>query len=319
MSTLSPVHSQPFSSASSEELRRATALASAEHTDKTNSDSANEQSFSFSDFLSIINPLQHIPVVGSIYRAITGDTIKPAARVIGGMLFGGPAGLVTSAFNAMVEQTKGKDLGEQAIALVLPDKSAPSPTEPAPQFAAVTEPQPPADANSPAAVQPMVAEDNPISPASAPRGFLSRNPPPGMVNAFAPDRTLGGSLLRGPNAPTNGAAAQPGRTIADYRSFSGRPLPVVDTSRTAPSQSAQIRLQPSVPLAERPRFQPETSPSSREGAAAEPAVAAPTETVGTGTPQAPANDWFTAAMSRGLDRYREQHRQSAPIRIDTSL
>jgi hypothetical protein len=149
MSTLSPVHSQPLSSAASEELRRATARVSGEQTDNTSTDSASEQSFSFSDFLSIINPLQHIPVVGSIYRAITGDTIKPAARVIGGMLFGGPAGLVTSAFNAMVEQTKGKDLGEQALALVLPDKSAPSPMEPAAQFAAATAPQPSADATPP--------------------------------------------------------------------------------------------------------------------------------------------------------------------------
>jgi hypothetical protein len=30
---------------------------------------------SFGDVLSALNPLQYLPVVGSIYRAVTGDTI----------------------------------------------------------------------------------------------------------------------------------------------------------------------------------------------------------------------------------------------------
>ena len=33
--------------------------------------------FTFLDMLDIINPLQHIPVVSTLYRAITGDTIEP--------------------------------------------------------------------------------------------------------------------------------------------------------------------------------------------------------------------------------------------------
>src|SRR3546814_15608721 len=33
--------------------------------------------FSFGDFLDIINPIQHIPIVPTIYRAITGDTSQP--------------------------------------------------------------------------------------------------------------------------------------------------------------------------------------------------------------------------------------------------
>ena len=81
------------------------------------------EEFTFSDFLSVLNPLQHIPVVSSIYRWATGDTIKPVARVIGGALYGGPMGLATAAFNAIVEQVKGSDLGTQALALVVPDFS----------------------------------------------------------------------------------------------------------------------------------------------------------------------------------------------------
>ena len=47
---------------------------------------------SFWDVLDMINPLQHIPGVSTIYRAITGDEIAPLPRVVGDMLFGGPMG-----------------------------------------------------------------------------------------------------------------------------------------------------------------------------------------------------------------------------------
>ena len=33
--------------------------------------------FTFSDLMDIINPLQHIPVVSSIYRSLSGDEIDP--------------------------------------------------------------------------------------------------------------------------------------------------------------------------------------------------------------------------------------------------
>lgn len=72
--------------------------------------------FTFSDFLDIINPLQHIPVVNTVYRAITGDKIDPGARLIGGGLFGGPIGLVASMVSGMVEEATGKDPGEHALA-----------------------------------------------------------------------------------------------------------------------------------------------------------------------------------------------------------
>ena len=51
-----------------------------------------EESFGFFDFLDIINPLQHIPIVGTIYRHITGDEIGVVAQVAGGALFGGAIG-----------------------------------------------------------------------------------------------------------------------------------------------------------------------------------------------------------------------------------
>lgn len=72
--------------------------------------------FTFSDFLDIINPLQHIPIVSSIYRAVTGDQIDPGARLAGGGLFGGPIGLAMSVVSGMVEESTGKDPGEHVMA-----------------------------------------------------------------------------------------------------------------------------------------------------------------------------------------------------------
>ena len=89
---------------------------------------AAEDDFSFYDLLDVINPLQHIPVVSSLYREITGDEIKGPARILGGMLFGGPVGFVASAVNAIAVEASGRDLGEAAIATLFGD-DAPVPDD----------------------------------------------------------------------------------------------------------------------------------------------------------------------------------------------
>lgn len=70
-----------------------------------------EDSFSFWDFLDIVNPLQHIPIVSDLYRSVTGDEIKAPARIIGGTLFGGFIGFAGSLANAVIEQSSGSDIG----------------------------------------------------------------------------------------------------------------------------------------------------------------------------------------------------------------
>lgn len=66
-------------------------------------DTIPAQDLSFGDFLDVINPLQHIPVVGSIYRAITGDTVSAPAQAVGDFLFGGPAGLAAGLVGSGLE------------------------------------------------------------------------------------------------------------------------------------------------------------------------------------------------------------------------
>ncbi|MAJ62820.1 MAG: hypothetical protein CL558_02105 [Alphaproteobacteria bacterium] len=77
---------------------------------------ASDDDMSFWDFLDVVNPLQHIPFVNTVYRELTGDTIKPSTQMAGGMLFGGPFAMVGGAFNAMFEQTGGSDMASTMLA-----------------------------------------------------------------------------------------------------------------------------------------------------------------------------------------------------------
>src|SRR3970282_788734 len=61
-----------------------------------------QESFGFRDVLDIINPLQHIPIVATIYRNMTGDKLGMAPRVIGGALWGRIGGFVSGIVNAVV-------------------------------------------------------------------------------------------------------------------------------------------------------------------------------------------------------------------------
>ncbi len=75
-----------------------------------------DDGFTFLDFLDIINPLQHIPIIGTLYRKMTGDTLDPASRVLGGTLFLGPFGTVASLANVLIDDATGKDMGEHVLA-----------------------------------------------------------------------------------------------------------------------------------------------------------------------------------------------------------
>jgi hypothetical protein len=58
----------------------------------------------FAEFLSGLNPLQHLPIVGMVYRAITGDVPPTVMRVAGGFLLGGAVGGIISAVGAAAEE-----------------------------------------------------------------------------------------------------------------------------------------------------------------------------------------------------------------------
>ncbi len=82
----------------------------------------------FSDVLDAINPLQQIPIIGTIYREITGEEISPASRIAGGALYGGPIGAALGAITSALEYVIGEDPGKAAIAWVTGEDGAHSTT-----------------------------------------------------------------------------------------------------------------------------------------------------------------------------------------------
>ena len=85
--------------------------------DTSEGDTENHD-FSFGDLVDIVNPLQHIPGVANVYRAITGDTISAPARFMGSMLFMGPVGLVMTAADTLAMNADGELASEQLIAAI---------------------------------------------------------------------------------------------------------------------------------------------------------------------------------------------------------
>lgn len=123
--------------------------------------SGSGKGLSFGDLLDVVNPLQHIPVVSTLYRSMTGDAIAPAARVVGGALYGGPIGAGMAVANAIIEQVTGKDVGDTVLALVTDDGSEQGAR---PQTAATAEAAVPAQ---PAASQAAPATQAEIAAAAA--------------------------------------------------------------------------------------------------------------------------------------------------------
>jgi hypothetical protein len=112
------------------------------------------EEFGFGDLIDMVNPLQHIPIVNVLYRDLTGDRIGPAARVIGGTLYGGPIGGGAALVNIAVEYETGRDVTGNMVAMVTEGK-APSyrsiPDRPEQRLAAAAQPQT-APANLPGSV-----------------------------------------------------------------------------------------------------------------------------------------------------------------------
>ena len=82
----------------------------------TNVGGAVEEGFGFADLLDVINPLQHIPIVSTLYRQLTGDTIAEAPRMMGSALWGGPMGIAAALTDSVVRGETGRDTGAAAVA-----------------------------------------------------------------------------------------------------------------------------------------------------------------------------------------------------------
>lgn len=90
----------------------------------------------FEDLLDIVNPLQHLPVVGTLYRAITGDKMDTVPKIAGDTLYGGLWGAIGSLADTAFEAITGKDFGATILALVTDGPGADQPVALAQNMAA---------------------------------------------------------------------------------------------------------------------------------------------------------------------------------------
>lgn len=91
---------------------------------------------SFKDVLDTINPLQHIPIVSTLYQSLTGDKPSTGSQIAGGTLFGGALGLLSAIFNSIVETETGTDIGGNLLAAITGNPTpGPQNTSPATQAA----------------------------------------------------------------------------------------------------------------------------------------------------------------------------------------
>ena len=206
--------------------------------------------FSFHDILDAINPLQHIPIVSTIYRAVTGDTLGNASRVVGDGLYGGVIGVIAGLVDVSVLENTGKDIGGNVLeALGLDGSSSdsnsqsaqtPTASEPSPTSSNPPVPIPAAKPPAPAAapVQPAAPVGIPLAQAQQPAlmPLASQQPKLMALNsqprAFAIDTSPEGIL-----ALHNTASSTP------------RPVPLnVPPGTLAPNAAAGLAPSQRIPL-----------------------------------------------------------------------
>lgn len=162
-----------------------------------------ERELSFDQVLDVINPLHHIPVVGTLYRALTGDQLDGSASIMGSMIYGGPVGLVAGLVDAVVEQASGRDIGGLALAMIGGEELA------GPAAAVQTAAAAASDVGSEIATAGAVAVAAAASPGS---GSRAAQPSPGPAEADpAPAPATPEAPL--PNQPSTSATA-PARPAA---------------------------------------------------------------------------------------------------------
>lgn len=158
--------------------------------------------FGFADLLDIVNPLQHIPVVSSFYRELSGDTISSPARVLGDMLYGGPTGLAFAAVNTLFAEVAGKTPADVLVSALLGGADGPAtanapptpgrPEPPIPESAFETGARPRVERDAPltgrAALEALVSDMRALerSPASAPAAAEVARPAPGRAFPIRP-------------------------------------------------------------------------------------------------------------------------------------
>lgn len=230
---------------------------------------------SFWDFLDVINPLQHLPIVGTIYRAVTGDEIGTVARLAGGTLYGGPLGFGAAMVDVAAESATGGDVGEHMVAMLRGEDLAEAETAPTRVAGGAPAPAP---GDAAAASEPAETGANAAVASPAPASASAQDGPQPTAATFMP-------------VPPRGGGAADGIVVA-ARDPRFMPLPPRGAAAPAgPADSAAARA------------------GEDEAVSGQGRVAAPAQ--GSGDPRHPflppdeaaGGDWFTRRMMQALDAY----------------
>lgn len=288
-----------------------------------------KEGISFGDFLDIINPLQHIPVVSTIYRMVTGDEIGVGSRLAGGALFGGPLGLLGAGAIALFEDVSGETVEKQVASLwndITGDRDA------APQMASAEKTSAPAaaqlaamtpNAGAPAAEAPARAAAQIATPTPAPTlaAAAPATPAPSPVPYFpavpVPQPAANTPAVLSAKAPAEDSAPT-SRTASDADAAAER-------RRIAQSIEQAQRAQATLLLAslgaERPTSTADESDDGKTPlagtAAPEPQPFRPHPYL---LPPGASPEMVNRAMERALDRYQAtlQQRNAAAARQRTA-
>jgi hypothetical protein len=282
-------------------------------------DGESDGEFSFEDFLDIINPLQHIPVLSTLYREITGDEISATARVLGGTLFGGPTGFLSAAANALYEEIAGEDIGESVLALFSDDAA-----DATPQFAQDEDggALPPEAAGAPAAraaLNPPALTTAAGPAAPTPDSAVLPDPGQGMPRfEGSPGMLTGQDAL---NALFLDLRASPSPQALSAASAEARPLPGPqdEARKFIPLPPRMIRVGPAA-APQAPTVAGPAGPeaSARQAAAPKPAVEAAASHPLLVTQEVP-DAAIAERMMAGLDKYRAMSKQRQAAQPDSTV
>ena len=84
--------------------------------DAAKAESGEEKESFFQHILDVINPLQHLPIIGTIYRAATGERLDAVEKIAGDALYGGLWGAVTAVADVAFEAITGKSVEDTVMA-----------------------------------------------------------------------------------------------------------------------------------------------------------------------------------------------------------
>ncbi len=84
--------------------------------DAAKAEGGEEKESFFQHILDVINPLQHLPIIGTIYRAATGERLDAVEKIAGDALYGGLWGAVTAVADVAFEAITGKSVEDTVMA-----------------------------------------------------------------------------------------------------------------------------------------------------------------------------------------------------------